>query len=377
MKTVKIGLVGSGFAAALHMEAFKRVYGITPEIAAVASPTANAEAFAKKYGIPLFFHSLDEMLASVKLDVVDIITPPSTHEELIVKALRCGCHVICEKPLTGFFEAPDDVQMLEKVTRQMDELQQVLQECPGKFFYAENFVYAPAVQKSKALLQATGDRVLFMRGEESHSGSHAPHAALWSANGGGSLIRQGCHPLSALLYLKKAAGDGSHRVVSVMGDMGYVVPSLTDEERKNILARPRDVEDIANVVITFADGTKAHIFAGDMVLGGVRNDIQVYTTGGVHQCRIAPNDQMRVYHVDDSNLANEYFTEKLEVKTGWQSIFLDEDIARGYVDELRDFLLCAAGEKQQPEADFDLAYETIRVIYAAYLSACTGRRIDL
>ena len=270
-----------------------------------------------------------------------------------------------------------DVQMLEKVTRQMDELQQVLQECPGKFFYAENFVYAPAVQKSKALLQATGDRVLFMRGEESHSGSHAPHAALWSANGGGSLIRQGCHPLSALLYLKKAAGDGSHRVVSVMGDMGYVVPSLTDEERKNILARPRDVEDIANVVITFADGTKAHIFAGDMVLGGVRNDIQVYTTGGVHQCRIAPNDQMRVYHVDDSYLANEYFTEKLEVKTGWQSIFLDEDIARGYVDELRDFLLCAAEEKDQPEADFDLAYETIRVIYAAYLSACTGRRIDL
>ena len=44
---VKIGLVGSGFAAALHMEAYKQVYGIEPWVAAVASPSERAGYFAR------------------------------------------------------------------------------------------------------------------------------------------------------------------------------------------------------------------------------------------------------------------------------------------------------------------------------------------
>jgi predicted dehydrogenase len=283
--------------------------------------------------------------------------------------------VICEKPLTGWFADKDEPEMLEQVVKQMDDLREVIRESGKKFFYAENFVYAPSVQKSASLLRATKDRVLFMRGEESHSGSHAGHAALWSMNGGGSLIRQGCHPLSALLYLKQQEGSGNGAVKSVIADMGYIVPSLNEDERKNINARPKDVEDLANVIMTFEDGTKASVVSGDMILGGVRNEIQVYTTGGVHQCRIAPNDQMQVYHVDESRLKDEYFTEKVETKQGWQSIFLDEDVARGYVGELRDFLLCAAGEKEEPESGFELAYETVRIIYGAYQSARDGRRI--
>ena len=57
------------------------------------------------------------------------------------------------------------------------------------------------------------------------------------------------------------------------------------------------------------------------ILGGVRNEIQVYTTGGVYQCRIAPSDQMTTYNVEDENLSGQYFTEKVETKKGWQSIF--------------------------------------------------------
>jgi predicted dehydrogenase len=375
MHKVKVGLVGSGFAATLHMEAYRQVYGIEPYIAAVASTSAGREAFAEKYGIPSVYGSMEEMIEAEHPDIVDICTPPSSHETLVAAAMKAGCHVICEKPLTGWFADKDEPEMLEQVVKQMDDLREVIRESGKKFFYAENFVYAPSVQKSASLLRATKDRVLFMRGEESHSGSHAGHAALWSMNGGGSLIRQGCHPLSALLYLKQQEGSGNGAVKSVIADMGYIVPSLNEDERKNINARPKDVEDLANVIMTFEDGTKASVVSGDMILGGVRNEIQVYTTGGVHQCRIAPNDQMQVYHVDESRLKDEYFTEKVETKQGWQSIFLDEDVARGYVGELRDFLLCAAGEKEEPESGFELAYETVRIIYGAYQSARDGRRI--
>ena len=134
---------------------------------------------------------------------------------------------------------------------------------------------------------------------------------------------------------------------------------------------------MANVILTFEDGTKAMITSGDMILGGVRNEVQVYTTSGVYQCRIAPNDQMQVYHIDDSQLDDVYFTEKVETKKGWQSIFLDEDIARGYVGELRDFLLCSCGEKEEPESGFELAKETTRIIYGAYKSAREERKVKM
>ena len=377
MDRVKIGLVGSGFAAALHMEAYKQIYGIEPWVAAVASPSERAGDFAREYGIPSVYRCMEEMIRKERPDVVDICSPPSLHAPMIGSAMGAGCHVICEKPLTGWFGDSAEPDMAKKVMEQLEQLRRVVERSGRKFFYAENFIYAPAVQKSASLIRAAGEHILFMRGEESHSGSHAGHAALWSMNGGGSLIRQGCHPLSALLYLKQLENGKGAKAVGVTADMGYIVPTLNEEERKNIQARPKDVEDLANVILTFEDGTKALITAGDMILGGVRNEIQVYTTGGVYQCRIAPSDQMTTYHVEDEKLSGQYFTEKVETKQGWQSIFLCEDMARGYVGELRDFLLCAAGRKGEPESGFSLAYDTVRIIYGAYCSAREGRRIEL
>ena len=51
-KTVRAGLIGSGFAASLHIEAAARVYGTNVEIVGVYSPTkANARHFAGVHGL--------------------------------------------------------------------------------------------------------------------------------------------------------------------------------------------------------------------------------------------------------------------------------------------------------------------------------------
>ncbi len=52
------------------------------------------------------------------------------------------------------------------------------------------------------------------------------------------------------------------------------------EDHRYILSHPVDVEDWAMMNLSFSDGTKSTIFAGDMVLGGVRNVVETYTTGG-------------------------------------------------------------------------------------------------
>jgi predicted dehydrogenase len=71
-----------------------------------------------------------------------------------------------------------------------------------------------------------------------------------------------------------------------------------------------------------------------------------------------------------------HITEKVDRKTGWQFICLEEDWTRGYLQEIQDFMECVAIGRQ-PRADLALAYETTKINYAGYWSAEEGRRIAL
>jgi Oxidoreductase family, NAD-binding Rossmann fold len=100
-KAIRVGLVGAKLAARFHFDGFRRVYGVPVEVVGVTSRTADArDAFARSKGIRSF-ETFEEMCALV--DVVDLCTPPSSHEHLAVQALEQGKHVIIEKPLTGYF----------------------------------------------------------------------------------------------------------------------------------------------------------------------------------------------------------------------------------------------------------------------------------
>jgi predicted dehydrogenase len=162
----------------------------------------------------------------------------------------------------------------------------------------------------------------------------------------------------------------------VSADVGNVAASLSASERSYIKANPVDVEDWGVLTVTFSDGTKATIFAGDMIMGGVRNLIETYTSGGALIANITPNNHMMSYLTDEEKLANVYITEKVDRKTGWQFICLEEEWTRGYLQEIQDFMECVAFARQ-PCADLALAYETTKVNYAGYWSAEEGKRIVL
>jgi hypothetical protein len=46
------------------------------------------------------------------------------------------------------------------------------------------------------------------------------------------------------------------------------------------------------LTLTFSDGTKSAIFSGDMIMGGVRNVIELYTSGGSLFANITPNNHL-------------------------------------------------------------------------------------
>jgi len=389
MARIRVGLVGCGFVSELHMYAFRRVYGVDVEVAAVAARGDKVVDFARHHGIPRVYRSFAELIADADIDVIDICTPPNLHAEMIVASMQAGKHVICEKPFAGYFGREGDAQpigrhvpkalMYERVLEEMDATRAEIERTGKLFMYAEDWVYAPAVTKTAEILKATKDKILFMKGEESHSGSHAAHAAEWAMTGGGSLIRMGCHPLSAILYLKqveaKARGE-SIRVASVTGDVGNVTAGLMPEERSYIKANPVDVEDWGTLTATFSDGTKATVFSGDMIMGGVRNLIETYTSGGSLFANITPNNHLMSYQTSEEKLASVYITEKVDRKTGWQYVCLEEEWTRGYLQEIQDFMECVATGRQ-PLSDLALAYETIKVNYAGYWAAEEGRRVVL
>ncbi len=389
MPKIKVGLVGCGFVAELHMYAYRRVYGVDVEVAAVAARGDHVIEFARKHRIPASYRSFDELIADRTIDVVDVCTPPNLHASMIVAAMRAGKHVVCEKPFAGYFGRAGDqapigkhvakALMYERVCEEMDETCAAIQSTGRLFMYAEDWIYAPAITKTAEMLRATRDKILFMKGEESHSGSHAAHAAQWAMTGGGSLIRMGCHPLSAVLYLKqveaRARGEAI-RPASVTCDVGNVAACLKPDERAFIKASPVDVEDWGTLTITFSDGTKASVFSGDMIMGGVRNLIETYTSGGSLFANITPNNHMMSYQTNEEKLAGVYITEKVDRKTGWQFVCLEEEWTRGYLQEIQDFMECAATGRE-PLADLALAQETIKVNYAGYWAAEEGRRVVL
>jgi predicted dehydrogenase len=51
-KTVRVGMVGAGFAASFHLRSYHQVTGISVEIAGLASKTKTRAEQPRRYGFP-------------------------------------------------------------------------------------------------------------------------------------------------------------------------------------------------------------------------------------------------------------------------------------------------------------------------------------
>ena len=386
---VTVGVIGAGRALELHAYGYKRSSIPARLKTVMARRSEQIQRAVELYGFEKGTTNYDDILNDPEIDVVDICTPPYVHKEEIIKAMRTGKHVICEKPLVGYFGLPGDPEpigekvskkvMYEYLLQELDELRTVRTETGKRFMYAENFVYAPAVLKAGEIIRARKSRILYMKGEESLKGSSSAVAGEWNKTGGGIFMRNGVHPLGAILYLKEqeAISQGHNITVkSVIGDMGYATKGLSEHEHRHIAARPHDVEDAGTAVITFTDGSKATIISTDNLLGGSKNYVEIYANDTAINCRLTMNDAMETYMVDDEGMEGVYLSEMLPIVTGWNKPFIADEMLRGYCNEIVDFM-GAVAENREPEANFDLAAQVMKVVYAAYYSDEEGSRIDL
>ena len=393
-KHIKIGVVGSGFAAHFHLASYQKVYGQSFEVLALCGRNAGAvKALADQFNVKRRYANIDDLLSDQEIDLVDICVPNYLHAEVVLQCAKHGKHLICEKPLTGFFgplDAADDwtaksfprMEMLEAVTAQVRQIRAELQKSGTIFCYAENWVYSPPVAKLNRLMAASSSTILRIDGEESHSGSHGLYSRRWRTAGGGSLLRLGTHPIGAAIYLKYEEGRRRTRKPIRPAAVQVQVANLTEiasfqaEDPKHLVTGWVDVEDWATLVLTFDDGSVAQLTASDTRMGGITNYLTAIGSRAIVTANITPNNACQAYTPDGRYFATEYLVEKAETKEGWSFPAPDEDAVTGYQEELRDFV-GAVATGQLPKSDLMLATDVLAVVYAGYVSAQQGARLDI
>ena len=392
MEKVRLGMIGSKGAAHLHLNSLSKLRGLKVEVVAVASQRMEtARAFGEEFHIPDCYDDYRRVLDRRDVDVVDLCIPTDIHEKFSIDAAESGKHIICEKPLTGYFGkerqeeqvgwAVPKESMLKEALEGCDRVIRAVKKNRVKFMYAENWVYAPPLVKLKRLMEASGGTILEIRAEQGHSGSLAAYSRRWKTSGGGALMRLGSHPVGSALHLKHYEGMLKYgrptRPKSVMAEVGHhtKIESFTKEEKKYVVSQWEDVEDWGGMVLRFEDGSTATVFASDTVLGGVRNVLSVYLSNAVVQVNINPHDVLQVYAPDPGIFGEEYIAEKLETKAGWNFPSPDDDWMKGFPQELEDFIDAILFDRE-PVSGIDLARDVIEAIYAAYTSAERGERIE-
>jgi predicted dehydrogenase len=367
---VRIGFAGAGFASKFH---HRNLRGLAAVSAGVTSVRAESrKAFEAEFGVPAF-DSVEAMLPHI--DVLDICTPPSSHLPYIRAAAEAGKHIIVEKPFTGFFGSPEThskEEMLAAVVEDCRSIRDVIRRSGVGFGYAENYIYAPSVQREREIIEKTKAQILRMTAEESHSGSHSPFYGIWSEQGGGSLIGKGCHPLGGVLYLKRKEGMARNgrpiRPVAVTARTHSITKAPAFEDRGYLRTTYKDTEDYALLHVVFEDGMVADIVTSELVLGGIYDYVEVFANNHRTRCHISPVKVVDVYSPSRKEMEGMDLVEKISSNEGWIPAYAEFGWSNGQLHEMRDFV-DAFVTGRTPECDLEIAIDTTLAIYAGYVSA--------
>ena len=116
------------------------------------------------------------------------------------------------------------------------------------------------------------------------------------------------------------------------------------------------------------------VIACDTRLGGSLNYVDLYCNDAMVECKLTMHNAMSTYLLDEDGMDNVGISEMLRTKQGWNNPFISDEIMRGYCGEIQDFMESIAFDRQ-PKSDFQIAKETTKVMYAAYLSAQNGEKV--
>jgi len=355
-ESLRIGVAGVGFGAAVHIPAFQSE-GLDV-VAVCASRAERSEEAARRFGVPHSFTDFGAMLAIDGLDAVSIVTPPGLHHEMAMAALKAGKHVICEKPF-----AVDEGQ-----ARQM---WQAAEASGLTAVVAHEFRYSSGRAAARELIQdgyIGGLRVCTMRlllgGPPPAGGPGRPVRMGTTGPGGGFLFTLGSHYIDALR-------DWFGEVESVSTDLANHGEGLS---RQDVIDNFAD--DSFSISLNFVKGGFAHMLASRSALFGSGVAVEIYGTDGalfLPQTGVNPPSHGTVLGARKG----EEKLQELPVPERLQP-FIDERDERlmPFRLQVRDFLR-GIETGISPAPGFHDGWRNQQVLDAARESARTGRRVEI
>ncbi len=340
---VGVALIGSQFISSIHAEALKSV--ANARIVAVMSPTkAHVKNFAKIHAIPNYFTRLEDMLDMDEIQMVVIGAPNHLHCEITEKIASAGKHVVVEKPLC---------LNLHEADRMID----ACKKANVKLMYAEELCFAPKYVRLKELLNegALGKPVIFKQSEK-HDGPHSDH--FWDVElaGGGVTMDMGCHAIQFFRWL-----NAKNDIISVYAQM---TTSVHQRRTKG--------DDNAVIILEFENGVTAVAEESWTKLGGMDDRAEIHGSEGVAYADILQGNSIQTYSVKGVG----YAVEKAGNTKGWSFTMYEEVWNYGFPQEFTHFVDCVKYDKT-PLITGEDGKAVLEVIFAAYESAGTGRKVKL
>ena len=137
---MKIGLIGCGGIAPLHLKAYKRLDDV--EIVSLSDLNLErAKGLANAFKVGKTYENYHEMFEKENLDLVDICTPVSTHSTIVCDAAKHVPSVLVEKPMA-------------LNVSQCDEIITQVNKYGTKLCIGHNQIFAPNIQKAKAMVDS-------------------------------------------------------------------------------------------------------------------------------------------------------------------------------------------------------------------------------
>jgi predicted dehydrogenase len=341
MRELNVGIMGFGWVAGAHINAFKNVVGANVTAVCSRRPL-DAGRLSEEFGTPLkVYNDYEAMLRDPSIDVVDICTPHPFHPEQAIAAARAGKHLIIEKPIALSWA---DTKAVGAAIR-------------------EGGVRACVCFEVRFSGQATAIRSTLDQGllGELHYAEVDYYHGIgpwygqfpWNVKkemGGSSLLTAGCHALDLLLFFMD-------------GDVEEVTSYAT--RTRNELFQPYEYDTTTVTLLRFADG-------------------RVGKVASVVDCLQPYYFHIHLVGSEGSLLDDQFSSARLRgtTKNRW-SRFAAPLIDSGdvndhpYLEQFQAFVDSLGRDEPMPLTSFEIASETHRVAFAADLSAAERRPVKL
>lgn len=256
---LKAAIVGAGYISDYHLTAISKAKNV--QLSAVCDLREQAaHALAQGYPGTKVYTDLALMLDTENLDVVHILTQPDSHFFLASMAIKAGCHVIIEKPVTTSSEEADALHALA-------EEHNVRVGINHNFVFSRPFLDLKEVLARGELGPIKSVRVVWKK--ILPQVSFGPWN-LWMLRAPGNILFEtGSHSISELLSVL----DEQPKVKSVSPRMPKMLPSGSVFHRRwDIHAMLGDIN--IQIDTAFDQGYEQHFVEVEGLFGVARADIE-------------------------------------------------------------------------------------------------------